>query len=1103
MLFLLWLVYILIAYGSLFPFDFTFIADDNPLGTVVELPSVGDVLGNILLFVPLGLLHRMQISATTKGPKFAQLLLYIGCYATALQVLQFFLPTRDQNLYDVVFNCIGFSLGWFGYRSLMTSHYKPNNYIAILPIGVSCLFFISELIPLIPSVDFQLIKNSLKPLLSGTFNLVDIVSALVFWTLSFRLIDWQRKRVPFTFLMSIWLVFVIAKVITHHNYLTVTDIVSPLFALAIYRLQPFRTKNSIMTLAIVVLFSYLLISIEMFSSFGTQLFNFIPFNEFLSGNLETNTRNIFFKSFVFCGLFWLALEANLNLKKTAWVLFSIILLIEILQLWMPTKTPGISDAILVLLCFALVRYIGDFLATRQDQNELSSEREEELETLAVESTGNFSGLDTRFGLRIPSIRLVLALALPFAAFYMGIQFILSLPNIPYNVLELFRRDGSFFDIFCFYIAILALFIGSIWAGKYLALGQRSFVFSPLIILGVSSVSFTFLWSAITRESLFDFLGSSVFVHRVAEREVLGADVAKLVLEIGPHYFRPVIEVIEPYIRYWALFGPLMMMTSLLASFYFCRDKGDNTITAWKFLFRSALVYLPWLFVCKVIAFDWSSTDNLNELIARSYENFLPINGGPFLYALLVLMIFSGVIMGRGLTSQQASKILGSLAVVLITIPLTWWLLNHGLTQEFTKYQITFSGVDFLLGPDRRNKLTNLELFSRWAFVHCAVVCVVAFSLTQFYQFSQNKPLLLALKTNASIHLIKFLTLFSVLGLSGVYVLLGLFDSAYPNTNKTFDRVEIEKIDVSKNLTPKPGNVFLDNRLMPNLTDAIEQAKDNSIVTIEAGLYNEAATLSANNVQILAQPGAVIYGKAKDAKAAIVVTGNNAYIKGLECHSVAVADNNGSCVRAEGIGITLDGVYFHHAQGGLLGSYKGGDIYIFNSKFSYLGNGSFFHGVYTFEKTRLFIENSEFLNNQNGGHEIKSRSSHTEIRNSIVANTQTRDSRLVDVPNGGVLILTDNIFVEGPYSENNDLFSWGVEGVKHEVAEVTIKDNLIINDKSYANLISFKQYPNRVNVFNNVVVGSVNGMDKELNIFLKDREEANIKPAPFIPSLQPK
>jgi hypothetical protein len=603
--------------------------------------------------------------------------------------------------------------------------------------------------------------------------------------------------------------------------------------------------------------------------------------------------------------------------------------------------------------------------------------------------------------------------------------------------------------------------------------------------------------------LFDFLGSSVFVHRVAEREVLGSYIAELVLEIGPQYFRPLIDVIEPYVRYWALWGPLMMMTSLVASFYFYRDMGNNTITAYKFLFKNTLVYLPWLFLCKVIAFDWSSTDNLNELIARSYENILPINGGPFLYALLVLLIFSGVVMGRGLSSQKAYKILCSLAVVLFTIPLSWWLLNHGLTQEFTKYQITFSGVDFLLGPDRRNKLSDLELFSRWSFVHSAAVFTIAFSLTQFYQFAQNKPLLLALRTNTGFRLTKVLSLFAVLSLISIYVLSSLFDNISFNSVKTADRVEIENNDLSKDLTPKPGNVYLNNQLMKSLTEAIEQATDNSIVTIEAGLYNEAATLSANNVQILAQPGAVIYGKAKDAKAAIVVTGNNAYIKGLECHSVVVADNNGSCVRAEGIGITLDGVYFHHAQGGLLGSYKGGDIYIFNSKFSFLGNGSFFHGVYTMEKTRLFIENSEFLNNQNGGHEIKSRSSHTEIRHSIVANTQTRDSRLVDVPNGGVLILTDNIFVEGPYSENNDLFSWGVEGVKHQIAEVTIKDNLIINDKPYANLISFKQYPNHVNVFNNVVVGAVNGMDKELNIFLKDREEANIKPAPFIPSLQPK
>ena len=306
------------------------------------------------------------------------------------------------------------------------------------------------------------------------------------------------------------------------------------------------------------------------------------------------------------------------------------------------------------------------------------------------------------------------------------------------------------------------------------------------------------------------------------------------------------------------------------------------------------------------------------------------------------------------------------------------------------------------------------------------------------------------------------------------------------------------------LLPKPlhapGVVLLDGVVASSLSTAIRKAKNNSEISIGKGTYNEAAILTKNNVNIIAQQGAVIFGKAMSGKGALVITGDNAYVEGLECHSIQVNDGNGVCIRLEGSGLHLNNVYFHHAQGGLLGSPKQGDIFIENSRFEYLGNNGFYHGIYTLEATNLVINNSSFINNYNRGHEVKSRSARTEITNSIIANTTTKDSRLVDVPNGGILILKNNLFIESPYSENYDLFSWGVEGVTHQQEKIIIEDNIIISDRASANLISMPYQPAGFEVINNIVVGDIEGVPSLDNTFFNNRADVNLPPAPTIPKL---
>jgi hypothetical protein len=141
--------------------------------------------------------------------------------------------------------------------------------------------------------------------------------------------------------------------------------------------------------------------------------------------------------------------------------------------------------------------------------------------------------------------------------------------------------------------------------------------------------------------------------------------------------------------------------------------------------RRAAVWLTasflWLWFCKGVAFDWSSTDNLNELIARG--GFFGLGGGGYLYLLIALI--SANIVFLACMPMQPGTFAGGAATTLLFLPCGWWLLRHGLEPQVHKYGSVFSGVQFLLGPDRKQFLSEQALFTRWSLVQLGGVLIAS------------------------------------------------------------------------------------------------------------------------------------------------------------------------------------------------------------------------------------------------------------------------------------------------------------------------------------------------------------------------------------------
>jgi hypothetical protein len=129
--------------------------------------------------------------------------------------------------------------------------------------------------------------------------------------------------------------------------------------------------------------------------------------------------------------------------------------------------------------------------------------------------------------------------------------------------------------------------------------------------------------------------------------------------------------------------------------------------------------------------------------------------------------------------------------------------------------------------------------------------------------------------------------------------------------------------------------------------------------------------------------------------------------------------------------------------------RGGTVVIRDSYFEHNGTciAACAHGVYIGTQIeKLRIENSHFIN-QRVGHHIKSRALSTELINNIIEDgPEGNASFLVDLPNGGNLIMRGNTMEKGPHSQNRTTaIAIGEERAINPSDQILIENNKFTND----------------------------------------------------------
>lgn len=693
----------LAVYGSLYPFHL--LNSPRPWQTLFDVPahvSRGDILGNIALFVPIGACGALAQRRLRIGGALL-VLAGGGALALTLQVAQLWAAQRTAALYDAAWNGVGLVAGLSLVallRGPLTARLRqrlpPQSIIALL---VVLAWLGSELLPWVPSLDWQHIKDNLRPLGTGASG-IDILAAIDSGLRT--AVAGEALTVAIGGAVGALLLLPLCGLLLLGKALVVGQTVDAGVVLGMAagaaltlagRLLAGPTRRLLLVLLLVGGIAAL--ALLPLDPYAPRLAaDWVPFAGLLRGDMLLNTQALAGRLVLYGGLLWLLRMEGARLVPATVALALWVAFLELLQVMLPGQRADITEPVWVLLCAWALSVLP--MSASEPAMPAGPEPPIALPPLAPVRPADVWSAALRAAILAAGMTAV-------------VTAVLRLPALPYNVRELFRHDGAALPVFVFSLAALWVGASAAWIGHALAAGRRPWLFFPAAVLAATLVSLGLLYRSVTSESILDICGSNNLYTFVTRHEFRAPVLRELFLLVGP----TPVAIVERPVRYAALVSPLWFFLAFaIAVSRGLRGRAALTVV---------LAAAPWLWLCQNIAFDGASTDNLTELIAR--QGLWGTGGGGYLYGLLALVCAGAALLAHRWRVRWLAP--AAWLLVLAGVPLGWWLLTHGLEPSVHKYDRVFSGWQFLLGPDRDQRLSDTILFWRFAAVQLGLVATLA------------------------------------------------------------------------------------------------------------------------------------------------------------------------------------------------------------------------------------------------------------------------------------------------------------------------------------------------------------------------------------------
>lgn len=229
-------------------------------------------------------------------------------------------------------------------------------------------------------------------------------------------------------------------------------------------------------------------------------------------------------------------------------------------------------------------------------------------------------------------------------------------------------------------------------------------------------------------------------------------------------------------------------------------------------------------------------------------------------------------------------------------------------------------------------------------------------------------------------------------------------------------------------------------------DAVGEGR--ATIRIRPGTYRQCAVQEAGVIVYEAPaPGSVTFtARACEGKAAFVLRGLGAEIRGITFSNMQVPDGNGAGIRLERGALNVAHARFQNSQQGILtADDPTGRIHITRSTFTGLGTcenaAGCAHSIYIGNYGSLTVRESRFERGT-GGHYVKARAREVILESNSFDDSNGRATNyMIDLPAGSVGRIGDNWFVQGRDKENHSAFiALGAEDLLHPSDGLQVVNN---------------------------------------------------------------
>jgi VanZ family protein len=358
----------LILYGSLFPFEFYNHVDPAKgmrllLSTWNAHTSIGDVLANVLLYLPFGFFAAK--TAVRLGPLRRVLIAVAAAAAlsTSIEFAQLWDVGRVSAMSDVYANSLGAFFGAVIGTALTIdlhlSHWKDLRRCPFALLLILC-WIAYRLFPYVPVIDAHKYWHAIMPLLYGpAVRLIDIFPYFADWLAVGALMASALRPAELrAALPGLLIVIFCARIAIGDIALSQAEFAGGFVAAAIWVAWPHASKRRMRIIALALAAAVVVEGLRPFRFLGApRAFGWIPFLSLIDGSIWISLPAYMAKFFLYGALVWTLRRSGLSSIAATAVAAALVFLVHYLQIYLPGRSAEITDVLLVAMAGALMRML--------------------------------------------------------------------------------------------------------------------------------------------------------------------------------------------------------------------------------------------------------------------------------------------------------------------------------------------------------------------------------------------------------------------------------------------------------------------------------------------------------------------------------------------------------------------------------------------------------------------------------------------------------------------------------------------------------------------------------------------------------------------------